>query len=152
MDSNRDPQHGEVPLPGATGPSEAAGWWPEPPSVELDPLGRATQGQAQSRAQGLRNVRRLSNWTAAALIVGTGAATVALAHNALPVTPPTLPGSSVSGTATTGAAGVTNGAHGPQVSHSVATTSASGVTTTTTTLPNGRTVVTHSGRATYHDD
>jgi hypothetical protein len=31
---------------------------------------------------GLRHVRRMSNWTAATLIVGTGAAAAALAHQA----------------------------------------------------------------------
>jgi hypothetical protein len=41
----------------------------------------------------------VSNWTAAALIVGTGAATVALAHQAFPVAAPTA-----------GAASVTTGA------------------------------------------
>ena len=41
--------------------------------------------RAARRTEGIRHVRRMSNWTAAALIVGTGAATVALAHHAFPI-------------------------------------------------------------------
>jgi hypothetical protein len=92
----------------------------------------------------------MSNWTAAALIAGTGAATVALAHHAFPVSAP-----AASATSTTGVGGtaVTNGASGPQVSHSVATTSGSGVVVTTQTKTvNGKVVVTQVRRAgAYHD-
>ncbi len=148
MNNDRDPRSGQVPLPRAARPDPADGW------VPLPDLGRGTPeaGARQSRDEGLRRVRRMSNWTAAALVVGTGAAAIALAHNAVPITPPTFPGGASSGTTPTGTV-VTNGAHGPQVGHTVATTSASGVTTTTTTLPNGKTVVSHSGHASgYHDD
>jgi hypothetical protein len=91
---------------------------------------------------GIRHARRMSNWTAAALIVGTGTAAVALAHQARPApvaaTPPAAAGLSTAA-GTTG----TSAAAGPRVTHSVATTTASGVTVTTTTRTvNGKTVVT----------
>jgi hypothetical protein len=103
----------------------------------------------QARRDGVRNVRRMSNLTAAALVVGTGAAVVALAHHAFPVSAPTT-----SAVSTTGIGGTTvNGASGPQVSHSVATTSGSGVVVTTQTKTvNGKTVVTHVRHVVgYHD-
>ena len=107
---------------------------------------------SQTRTDGVRRVRRLSNWTAAALLVGTAGATVALAQHAVPVA-----GSTPAGTTGTPGAGTTvttNGQGGPHVAHTVATTSASGVTTTTTTrVVNGRTVVTHARSApAFHDD
>ena len=84
----------------------------------------------------------MSNWTAAALIAGTGGAAVALAHPAIPAATPAAGG--VSSATGAGGAVITPGATGPQVSHSVATTSGSGVTVTTTTrMVNGKTVVTH---------
>jgi hypothetical protein len=92
----------------------------------------------------------MSNLTAAALIAGTGAAVVALAHNALPVSAPAASAASTTGV---GGTAVTNGASGPQVSHSVATTSGSGVVVTTQTKTvNGKTVVSQVRRpAVYHD-
>ena len=137
MNNEHDPRSAQARLPGAPEPAPSGGWVPLP--------------AREARAEGLRRVRRMSNWTAAALVVGTGAAAIALAHNAVPVTPPTFPGSTVSSTTPTGTL-ATHGAHGPKVGHTVATTSASGVTTTTTQLPNGKTVVTHSGHPTYHDN
>ena len=94
----------------------------------------------------IRKARRMSNWTAAALIVGTGAAAVALAHRSFPVAGPVAGAAGqAGGVATsagrTGASPQATG--GPQVTHSVATTTASGVTVTTTTRTvNGKTVVT----------
>lgn len=85
----------------------------------------------------------MSNWSAAALVVGTGAAGVALAHHPFAATA-VRPGP-VSGAGTVaGAAGASvPAAGGPRVTHSVATTTASGVTvTTTTSTVNGKTVVT----------
>ena len=38
--------------------------------------------RAADRRSSLRHARRMSNWTAAALIAGTGTAAVALAHQA----------------------------------------------------------------------
>lgn len=114
------------------------------------------------RRDGVRHVRRVSNWTAAALIVGTGAAVVALAHQALPVTGSGAANTSVTGTAGTGtgttgtgtgATGTSTGgastattSGGPQVSNPVATTTASGVTITTRVV-NGKTVVTKTRSA-----
>jgi len=101
---------------------------------------------------GLRHVRRMSNWTAATLIVGTGAAAAALAHQAshAPPAPASAGGTAASagtaaaaGTAAVPAGASTPGGAGPQVTHSVAATTASGVTVTTTTRTvNGKTVVT----------
>ena len=145
MNTDREPRSGR-PLPGFAEPATADGVVPVPELGGQAQLERAVQ----SRNDGLRRVRRLSNWTAAALVVGTGATAIALAHNAVPVAPPAFPGTTTSSTTAAGAA--THGSSGPQVGHTVATTSASGVTTTTTQLPNGKTVVTHSGHATYHDN
>ena len=97
------------------------------------------------RRESIRHARRMSNWTAAALIAGTGTAAVALAHQAHQGTAAGVaatgaaPVGSTAGTAGTG----TSAAAGPSVTHSVATTTASGVTVTTTTRTvNGKTVVT----------
>jgi hypothetical protein len=135
MDSDRAYRSGRVPLPG---PGDS---WPADPADPPGPPGPAS-------GHGIRHVRRMSNWTAAALIVGTGAATVALAHQALPAAAP----AAVAGAAT--GAGAAAGATGPRAAHAVATTSGSGVTTTTTThTVNGKTIVTHARHApAYHDN
>jgi hypothetical protein len=136
MDSDREPNCGQVPLPGF-GESTRAGDQPE----------RA----APTRAEGVRHVRRMSNWTAAALIVGTGATTVALVHHAIPAAAPAA--TTVSGTTGAGPAGTAHGAGGPQVSHAVASTTASGVVVTTTThTANGKVIVTHVKHSTYRDN
>ena len=96
-----------------------------------------------ARRDGIRHARRVSNWTAAALIAGTGAAAVALAHQAVPAASMAVSGS---GAAAPAAGAATPGTTAPQVSHSVATTSASGVTTTTRTV-NGKTVITRTAPA-----
>jgi hypothetical protein len=97
-------------------------------------------GSAEARSDGIRHVRRLSNWTAAALLVGTGAAAAALAHQAIPAAGPVA---QASATGTSPGAASQAETSGPQVSHSVATTTASGVTVTTTTRTiNGQAVVT----------
>jgi hypothetical protein len=101
-----------------------------------------------ARRDSLRHVRRMSNWTAAILIVGTGTAAVTLAHQASQTmaSPATAAASPAAGTAagTTG----TPAAAGPRVTHSVATTTASGVTVPATTRTvNGRTVVTRVSHA-----
>lgn len=149
MNDERSPHSGQVPLPGFAESASAADWGPRSGSSRTGPA----DPTRQARTEGLRRVRRISNWTAAALIVGTGATTVALAHHAVPITAPMAPATSASGTTGSGTTAVTSGAGGPRVSHSVATTSASGVTTTTTHLANGKTVVTRVGHASaYHDD
>lgn len=106
---------------------------------------------APTRGHGIRRVRRMSNWTAAALIAGTGAATIALAHNAVPSAVPQA--GTTSATTGTGAAAPAHGSGGPQVTHSVATTSGSGVTMTTTThTANGKTVISRTRHAAPHSD
>jgi hypothetical protein len=132
MDSDREYRPGQVPLAGFG--DQQGGDQP-----------------ASSRRDGVRHARRMSNWTLAALIAGTGAATVALAHQAWPSA--AVAGSS-SATAATGGQPAVNGASGPAVSHSVATTSGSGATVTTTTKTvNGRTVIVRTLHpAPYHDN
>ena len=138
MDSEREDRGGRVPLPGF-GESAGDDW--------------ASRSQpTPDRRDGLRHARRMSNWTLAALIAGTGAATVALAHQAFPAA--TAAGTTAAGTTGAGTTATAHGASGPQVGHSVATTSASGVTVTTTThTVNGKTVVSHVRHVpAYHDN
>ena len=132
MDSDREYRPGQVPLPGFGEPE--AGYHPAPSSRD-----------------GVRHARRMSNWTLAALIAGTGAATVALAHHAFPSVAATA---GTSTTAATGGQAAVNGTSGPQVSHPVATTSGSGATVTTTTKTvNGKTVIVRTVHpAAYHDN
>jgi hypothetical protein len=148
MDMDRGPHRGQVSLPGFTEPATAPG------GASPRKPGEAATGDptVQTRNEGIRRLRRMSNWTAAALIVGTGATTVALVHNALPISAP----AAVSTFTSTGvglSAG-TQGTRGPQVSHTVATTTASGVTVTTTShVVNGKTVVTRVRHVpAYHDN
>ena len=97
----------------------------------MDPSSRGAP-----RRESIRQARRMSNWTAAALIAGTGTAAVALAHQAHQATAAGVaaavaaPAGGTAGTAGTG----TSAAAGPAVAHSVATT--------TTRTVNGKTVVT----------
>jgi hypothetical protein len=107
----------------------------------------------RARRDSIRKVRRMSNWTAAALVVGTGAAAVALAHQSFPAAAPaTAPAAGQGGGAATSAGG-TQATGGPTVTHSVATTTASGVTVTTTTRTvNGKTVVTQVRNGPAHRD
>ena len=90
----------------------------------------------------------MSNWTAAALLVGTGATTVALASHAFPA--------STSGTTTaSGAQGTAvQTSNAPHVSGAVATSGGSGATVTTIThVVNGKTVVTQVRHpAVWHDN
>lgn len=148
MNTDRNPRPGQAPLPGFAESAPAEGWAAVPGFSEAVPADRT----AQTRAEGMRRVRRMSNWTAAALIVGAGATTLALAHNAVPASAPMA--SSASTTGIGAIAGAQHGTSGPQVAHSVATTSASGVTTTTTTqVVNGKIVATQTQSApAYHDD
>ena len=141
------PPGGRVPLPGFGGSLPGEGRMPLPDSGEPDWVDRPVR----ARRDGIRRVRRMSNWTLAALIVGTGATTVALAQHAFP-TAATTAGTST--TAGVGTAATTHGGNGPQVTHSVATTSGSGVVTTTTThTASGKTVVTHVRHVKpYHDN
>lgn len=137
MDSDHEYHGGRVPLPGFSAPRAD-----DPPADQPPPVGR----------DGIRRARRMSNWTLAALIAGTGAATVALAHHAFPTGATTA--STPATAAVPGQASTAHGASGPQVAHSVASTSPSGVTTTTVThIVNGRKVVTHIRHVpAYHDN
>ncbi|HET9092136.1 MAG TPA: hypothetical protein VFN50_06990 [Acidimicrobiales bacterium] len=88
------------------------------------PLGGGGVGPppASERQLNLRRVRRVSNWSIAALVVGVGTTTAALAHALPGQSPPAVyvtPG-------TTGAT-ATNGGHAPGASSPVAVTSGSGV-------------------------
>ena len=131
MDADREYPAGQVPLPGFSEPE--AGYQPAPP-----------------RQDGVRHARRMSNWTLAALIAGTGAATVALAHHAFPSA---APAAGSSAPAATGGQAAVNGTGGPQVSHAVATTSGSGATVTTATQTvNGKTVIVRTVHPAYHDN
>ncbi len=114
-----------------------------PPPVPDAP---ATRDRGRARNAGLRRVRRMSNWTAAALLAGTGAATVALATHTFPGT-----ASATSANATTTGS---NGAAGPHVPGTVVTSGGSGSTITTTTrVVNGKTVVTQVRHAApWHDN
>lgn len=134
MSSDRENPGGRVPLPGFAGAGqEDSGSRPAP-----------------DRRDGIGHARRVSNWTAAALIVGAGGATVALAHQALPVTAPAAAPASAPASA---AAGSVARSTGPQATHSVATTSPSGVTVTTTTRTvNGKTVVIRARHAPAYQD
>jgi hypothetical protein len=159
MDTNKNLPEREASPPGSAGPAPAEGWvrLPGPggpehggPEYGDREYGGPAAESMRVRSDGVRRLRRMSNWTAAALIVGTGAATVALAHHS-------LPGSTAAGAASTtgiGSTAATNGAGGPQVSHSVATTSGSGVVVTTQTKTvNGRVVVTQVRHTVpYHDN
>jgi len=84
-----------------------------------------TNGPAgSSRESGLKRVRRLSNWTLAALMIGVGATTAGLAR-----TIPTGTTSTVTSghSGSLGSSSVTGHQSSPALNSPVATTSASGV-------------------------
>jgi ApbE family len=70
-----------------------------PPRGGCDFRSRVSRLRTAGRARrdGVRHVRRMSNWTAAALVAGTGAAAVALAHHAFPVSAPAASAASATG-------------------------------------------------------
>ena len=105
------------------------------------------EDRSKGRRDGLARVRHMSNWTAAALLVGTGAATVALASHSLPATASTA----TSSYATHGTSA--SGVQAPHVGGPVATSGGSGATMTTTThVVNGKTIVTQVRHpAVFHD-
>jgi hypothetical protein len=143
---------GRVPLPGRGEPGqyrrEDSGEWDSRDWGSGDwhrPRG--------ARRDGIGHARRMSNWSAATLIVGTGAAMVALARGAVPAavpasvpvagTPaaPAAPAAKAAKAAKAGKAGTPHsraakvgaaaGHRPPTASRSVATTSGSHVTSTT---------------------
>jgi hypothetical protein len=115
------------------------------PSAEPNPTANPARNRA--RNDGVRRVRRMSNWTAAALLVGTGATTVALASHAFPAS------TSGTSTAASGQGTAVQTSNAPHVNGAVATSGGSGATVTTTThVVNGKTVVTQVRHpAVYHD-
>jgi hypothetical protein len=96
------------------------------PSPQRRPPGPGQPGldeaRAASRDRGLRRVRRLSNWTAAALIAATAATAGYFAHGRAATSP---------AAAVAGARAQAPGSHQPCVTVPVATSGGSGVTTTT---------------------
>lgn len=110
--------------------------------------GGGWDGPRGARQTGIGHARRMSNWSAAALIVGTGAAVVALARGTNPATAPASVPAAAGQTAAQAAAPATRAARAgkphhraaragtaathraPPASRSVATTSGSGVTRT----------------------
>jgi hypothetical protein len=140
---------GRVLLPGRGGPGQDwrgdSGYWD---GGGWD--GGGWDGPRGARQNGIGHARRMSNWSAAALIVGTGAAVVALARGTIPATAPaSVPAAAAPGTAPAtpaaraaragrpgkphhraARAGTPASHRAPPASHSVATTSGSGVTRT----------------------
>jgi hypothetical protein len=106
--------------------------------VQLPESGPAPAERTRGRRDGIRHARRVSNWTAAALMAGTAAIAVGLAHQARPAQVP----ATRTAVQAAGPSACTQSGNAPQVTHPVATTSASGVTTTTTRAVNCQTVVT----------
>ena len=102
------------------------------------------------RSDGLRNLRRMSNWSLAALVVGIGATTGALAAATQSKTVGTAAVTTTAG-ATTSATGAVQS--GPTLGSPVATTSASGVTVSAaaqqrgvpSAMISGRVIATGSG-------
>jgi hypothetical protein len=139
---------GRVPLPGRGGPGkyrrEDSGEWDSRDWDSGD-----WHGPRGARRDGIGHARRMSNWSAATLIVGTGAAMVALARGAVPAavpasvpaaSTPAAPATPAAKAAKAGKAGTphsraakagTAASHrAPTASRSVATTSGSHVTST----------------------
>ena len=148
MNDGRDLDDSRITHAGSSEPT-AGGWVPLPEHPTA-----ATKRSSRSDSEGYRRARRRSRLTSGALIVGSGAAALTLAYQLVPPAPP--PVGTVSSTGGVGTTTVTNTGTGPRVTHTVATTSASGVTTyTTTQVVNGKTVVTHLrnvSTSSYHDD
>ncbi len=114
MEHNREAQPLSVPIPRSAGFS-------------------SVQSRVIAREDGLRRLRRMSNWTAAALIVGVAAATGYFAH--------TNPVAPVTRTITTAVPACTGPGIGPSprptVSNAVATSGGSGVTVGTSSSGGG---------------
>ena len=105
---------------------------PDAPDPPDDPAARHGY---QARDRGVRRARRVSNWTAAALIAGVAATTGYFAHASQPAAPaagattgPATTGAA--GTATAGTATAGTGAHKACPAAPVATSGGSGVTVT----------------------
>ena len=130
MSEDRDFQARRVRLPG--GDASAA-----QPDRSAEPV--------RARRDSLRRARRISNWTAAALIAGTGATTVALASHALGV------GTSTASSSNSGATSANQGANAPAVNGAVTTSGGSGVTVTKQVV-NGKVVITKTHSGSHNSD
>jgi hypothetical protein len=97
---------------------ERPGWVRLPGHDDDSPYLRAA---AWARADGVRRVRRASNWAAAALIAGVAAATGYFAHHPPAAAPAPSAVTSVPG-------GTTAGPHKPSLTAPVVTSGGSGVT------------------------
>jgi len=115
---------------------------PERSSRYAGDTGRPT---AETRNDGLRKIRRMSNLSLAALVVGIGATTGALAAATQSKAVGTAAVTTRAGTPTS-AAGAIQG--GPTLGSPVATTSASGVTVSAGAQQGGSPSLANSGRAT----
>jgi hypothetical protein len=112
----------------------------------LRPDTAAAARAAPARDENLRRVRRVSNWSLAALLVGVGATSAALAH----VVPGhTSPAAYVSSTQTGGVVGTTSASgRAPTVSGPVAVSSGSQVVAGATVNTSGPGSTTKSGAVT----
>ncbi|MGA8296603.1 MAG: hypothetical protein WB770_06140, partial [Acidimicrobiales bacterium] len=91
--------------------------------LQPEPSTGSTAGARDLRDAGLRRVRRVSNWTAAALIVGVGVATGELAH----AFPPTSGSYATNGaTSSTGSSSASSTRLGQAVATSSGSTVAAG--------------------------
>ena len=84
-------------------------------------------GARISRDDGVRRVRRMSNWTAAALVAGVAVTSGYFAHAATVAGQQASPAGTVS-TGQPGQAGTTVPVHKPSLTHPVVTSGGSGVT------------------------
>jgi hypothetical protein len=84
-------------------------------------------GARISRDDGVRRVRRMSNWTAAALVAGVAVTSGYFAHAATVASQQASPAGTVS-TGQPGQAGTAVPGHKPSLTHPVVTSGGSGVT------------------------
>jgi hypothetical protein len=118
---------------------------PERSSRYAGDTGRRPPAAETIRNDGLRKIRRMSNWSLATLVVGIGATTGALAAASQSKAVGTAAVTTTAGTPTS-AAGVVQG--GPTLGSPVATTSASGVTVSAAAHQGGSPSPANSGRVT----
>jgi hypothetical protein len=88
---------------------------------------RVGPAERAARAEGVRHLRRLTNWTLAAMLVGVGATSAAFAH----AIPGLSGGTAAVQTAVVGSTATSGSALAPAVLGPVATSGGSGVTAAT---------------------
>ncbi|HVA07354.1 MAG TPA: hypothetical protein VNG12_11500 [Acidimicrobiales bacterium] len=118
---------------------------PEQTSKYAVPTGRRTPGADAIRDNGFQNIRRMSHWSLAALVVGVGATTGALAASTHSKAVGTAAVTTSIGSPTST---LSTAQGGPTVGSPVATTSASGVTISTSASQGGSPSGTNSARLT----